>query len=231
MARLAGRGQGRRARAARAGTSVLAACGQAGFALQLVEARQGGIDVDRQLLRGPGRPEARAQQLLEAGAGGPCRRGRQQQREYPGQLGGGHRTAGFEVVLASGAQRQHVLSGRGQGTRRQGVLARARGDHPGDCGRGGMPTMPRWLLATAAMTPAMAVPWRSQAGPCGRPDTYEWLSRTRPARSGCARSTPVSMSATRTPSPWVRSWARAMPSVTRLVCRLYSGSLYDTPAG
>src|SRR6185312_12146856 len=97
--------------------------------------------------------------------------------------------------------------------------------------RGAMPTMPRWLLATAAMTPAMAVPWRSQAGPCGRPDTYEWLSRTRPARSGCARSTPVSMSATRTPSPWVRSWARAMPSVTRLVCRLYSGSLYDTPAG
>ena len=76
---------------------------------------------------------------------------------------------------------------------------------------GAMPTMPMWLLATAAIRPAIAVPWR-RSGAAGSPargvpslPKKEWVPRIRPARSGCRASTPVSMSAMRTPAPWARA--------------------------
>ena len=96
---------------------------------------------------------------------------------------------------------------------------------------GAIPTMPAALSVSAAMTPPTAVPCVSARNPCSSSSTKFLVASLLEARSGWVSSMPVSMIATRTPSPRDHRW-EPMAWMERTPCCIDRyGSLYSRARG
>jgi hypothetical protein len=109
------------------------------------------------------------------------------------------------VSMAVGARCQHALAARISAS-------------------GATPKIPMWLSASAAMTPATAVPCMSSPNVRSPPWTNVAVLTIRPSRSGCAVWTPVSTSAILTPLPVAQRWARS----ARIECAPYCRPAYGS---
>src|SRR3954451_10342675 len=89
---------------------------------------------------------------------------------------------------------------------------------------GATPSMPMPLPASAAVIPVTCVPCPLSSWGVESPSTKSWPPRSRPARSGWAASTPVSITATVAPAP-LETWCAASASImSRPHCCERSGS-------
>src|SRR3954468_5072365 len=89
---------------------------------------------------------------------------------------------------------------------------------------GATPSMPFPLPASAAMMPVTCVPWPFWSCGVSSFSTKSWPGTSRPARSSCEASTPVSSTATTAPEPVLVECAASASIMSRPHCCERSGS-------